>query len=1277
MPDPIEINFRNSDRRIEELISGQTNELTVRSRFSVTVIEMEDINFHFDSAVLLPDYGTDEPQPGTEEQNRVTGLAVLYACYKQAEKTEYAQSILVAGHTDKKGTEQYNLKLSQKRAENVLYMFTGKRSRWVNSSDDQYQVEDVQQILKWISFNFRYDCDPGDITNSMNTETTSAILNFQKRYNYDFVTKKVHTNNFPREFTPIAEDGIMGPQTWGAFFDMYTLELLIVMGINEDGLNEIVSKLNFVKKNHTSPAPAVGCGENFPASGATTEDENSVDRRVEILFFDEGEEPLLECHPGRLHCIKTKCDLYPKDVFYTHQPVPVEPLPLPSGVAVRVHLKFQYKTPDENQRPLPKGFPFILKYQDGTSEEKTIESENGQVFLQVLREKKSVTIEFVFNNTTYIASPEDSSLKDELTDASGVEGKIKAKYKVFNLPLKFNLKSSSWEMTPAVQNYDDSTKEFKDLDDLSIENIGSEASPVNMVLDPKWLHMKFTYFDRFKKSRLSVPALMLEGFNKADSTGSTADTISNWTLPSDECQAIPWILQEESKPDDKVLVQFRTVPQTFIDSSGSETKLVSRSGFTVNEPGINAGDPVSIDFNQPGADRMKYYDLPVIWKSRTYYTKQDAETSGADPVKDFFEKMVSNKTAASRPLLFSLDDIVLYIGDNHGGIFAPYDWDGQEIAILCSTFNDTDAAGNSDPTNLTKFGLYKHATNADYTTQKEVAAVRSDKLAQIVDYPEWVRVVAAKGNIFEAFDLRTPDGTSGVVGARAAVRWVDSTAMISPGNDTTSRPGITRSRNTCIVQPFFYQIHDYHGRIGRFDMFILRCCDIDNEKEKAVSLHYFRFHFSFNFTLTQSDKNKHRVASTLSGPQAQTFMNDTCNTIMDRWNGDDTINSSRTLLHPKDAGSAMPQAQVVWFIQALPDSDRNLAHFELRVFNDHAGRPFMTRVGNGELNETYLSANAHETGHGDSLVDEYVERWTSASYQQPGFFSYSPGGPFDFDSRAMMRGNKTIRTRYYWHIAEWLNKLYNSEFVIERNSIKFELPTHPQKTEKTYVSFPISSAADQESGDRGKYDLFLYKLGEDEFNRNILRDHPIKGKTAIPPFDAILMIIVKMRFEFHTNAHSTIKGGLSNINSGILSQFNQKFYASSAQHQIQRCLLHFFPRYLVKNYSGDAELNGDMGVSNKAGYDAAMKKIADKYKLHFDVETKASGSSEWDENWLERLVGDKNDLRIKLDATIGARFPRFFANMIGIQDGKMEDTSSYEPIAQKLMPDAQIFKVFP
>src|SRR5690606_15781388 len=154
-------------------------------------------------------------------------------------------------------------------------------------------------------------------------------------------------------------------------------------------------------------------------------------------------------------------------------------------------------------------------------------------------------------------------------------------------------------------------------------------------------------------------------------------------------------------------------------------------------------------------------------------------------------------------------------------------------------------------TNLTKFGLYKPESNSVFYSKKEVVTKRKDNSAYISDYPEWVRLVVLNGNMFEAFDLRTPNSNKGVVGARAAVRWIDSPSLISPGSDLHSSPGLTRSSLTITIYPFCAQEHDYHGRIGRFAMILLRCCDIIYNTEIAANPHYFRLRFSFDFSLTK------------------------------------------------------------------------------------------------------------------------------------------------------------------------------------------------------------------------------------------------------------------------------------------------------------------------------------------------------------------------------------------------------------------------------------------
>src|SRR4051812_47296429 len=71
-----------------------------------SVVEMEDVNFHFDSPVLLPDPKCDG-SAGAPDQDHITGLAVVRACYLFA-RDHTDQKLLVAGHTDTTGQAAYN-----------------------------------------------------------------------------------------------------------------------------------------------------------------------------------------------------------------------------------------------------------------------------------------------------------------------------------------------------------------------------------------------------------------------------------------------------------------------------------------------------------------------------------------------------------------------------------------------------------------------------------------------------------------------------------------------------------------------------------------------------------------------------------------------------------------------------------------------------------------------------------------------------------------------------------------------------------------------------------------------------------------------------------------------------------------------------------------------------------------------------------------------------------------------------------------------------------------
>ncbi|HLG32070.1 MAG TPA: hypothetical protein VI362_03450 [Ignavibacteriaceae bacterium] len=1276
MTDLLEIKFKNADSKIDKLKSGQLNQFSVQSTSEVTVIEMEDINFHFDSAVLLPDYGTDEPQPGTEEQNRITGLGVLFACFKQAEKKEFLQKILIAGHTDKKGGEFYNLTLSQKRAENVFFMFMGERGKWTESSDDKNQVEDIQQILKWISFNFQYDCDPGPKTNKMNPGTEEAILKFQKRYNQDFLDLKKHQSKFSREFIRIKEDGKRGKQTWGAFFDMYTLELLIIMGITEDGLNELRTKLNFVKKNQPNPAPVIGCGENHPASEAKTEDENPVDRRVEILFFDDGEEPELKCHPIKFQCVKSKCDLYPKG-FFKRNPVPVSPLPLPSGVAVRVHLKFVYKTPEGKERAFPKGFPYTLKFKDNTTEDRIIENDNGQVFLQVLREKKAFTIEFKFAESNFIASPDDESKNDELVKESQVKEKIKNVFKVFSLPLQWNLKNSSWELSPAVSNFDDTEKEFKDLDNLSIENIGSEASPINMKLDPKWQFLRFNYFDRFLKEQLSILPLLIEGFINSASSSGTPDSKSNWTTKTEFSHCLPWILIDPPFKSRKLLIQFNTEDNTFIESKDDGTRVYV------------SGSPKSV----PNADRIRFYDMPRVWKSKNYFAKLSGGSGNPPTKEDVFEKIATETTSDDKPIIFSLDDIVLTDKTLKPITLTQND----RIAIFSNLFGE-------DPKNseVSKLGIYKPDSSEPYFSQK-VERVKNDK-NYIADYPNWTRLVVCKGNLFEAFDQRLIDVNGEVVGCRAAVNWIDATNQTPdgvgkpPGNVVSPRPSPV-IKNFFTIQPFVQQeyLHKHFtldtghynfmtnpdipsgnrgkiNSIGRFDRALLRCCDAEDEVENTVILEYYKFSFDF---AKAPDSLKNDTT------KQDQFKKDTCINICKRWSQvDGSMNSGPGQIESKDPKIKL-DTKVMWLSQSVPEK---ISHFKMDVVPD-TGRSFM--FGFDGTAELRISANkdegggklvsAHECGHAGTLPDEYIETTTQCSYHQTSVRSNDiPGDFFALDQKAMMILNKKIRARYYWQVAEWLRSIIGGSYLVKHDFWEYEIQQHPnnsntnRKALRNFTCWPRAANINTNIG-VNKFDVLFYTLGEDDFSALMIDPGTV--------FKGIVLIMFNMKFEFpETPSHTPdgtfgrISDDLTKLNNRLEKFFNEKWKVSGKIDGVEfkPCMLAFSFRYLVETITSEDNTANKKYIKSNGGttgkYDDLVEELEDQHDIHLKIEVIDPPTSK-----SSKLDGD--ELRLRSDNY--NQFEKFIAQAMGIPvtntSGSFSiNKNSLLPIVRKVLSNEAI-----
>lgn len=278
------------------------------------LIEVPDINFNLDSAVVLPD-----------------ALRHLVCCYLYA-MANPSKLVLIAGHADRIGKLQYNQWLSKKRAENVLNILLGRRNNWVNSvttsegpiqrkPQGRSKVEDYQIILGWAATKFGWPCDPGTIyrTSAKNWQryarmpnNKKAIKAFQESYN-----KQFHKS--------IKEDEAMGPETWGAFFDLYLLEIAEILGLGSDvsRLDTYRNALKFVDGHET-----LSCGESHPITRSYS---SRDDRRVEILFFDPQNKPNLDYHPD---CHEAplgdsqkvaNCELYGKKGVYRRTVLPCDP----------------------------------------------------------------------------------------------------------------------------------------------------------------------------------------------------------------------------------------------------------------------------------------------------------------------------------------------------------------------------------------------------------------------------------------------------------------------------------------------------------------------------------------------------------------------------------------------------------------------------------------------------------------------------------------------------------------------------------------------------------------------------------------------------------------------------------------------------------------------------------------------------------------------------------------------------------------------------------------
>ncbi|HZV02100.1 MAG TPA: alkaline phosphatase family protein [Planctomycetota bacterium] len=309
MTDDIHLTIRDGGKPFN-VPTGQPASMKL-DRYERHTLGLDGDHFHFDSAVLLPIYEPDQnddsldtsgtPDPGS--------LHVIATCLREA-REHPERKLLVTGHADTTGSAAYNVTLTEKRARSVLAVLLGKKDDWVTVALAQHKYEDVQQILSWIAKMPGWEsCDPGKIDNVPKQQVTDATKAFQDLYSKQFPDRKLDPT------------GTVDKKTWGAFFDMYSAELEAQLGTDPDGLS---SDYQTPLASQLYDKKSVGCGKSFPAIQADKDQLRCKEnRRVELIFFDPGQEPTLACHPHEGTCTPEKCEVF-NDRLYKLDPVPAD-----------------------------------------------------------------------------------------------------------------------------------------------------------------------------------------------------------------------------------------------------------------------------------------------------------------------------------------------------------------------------------------------------------------------------------------------------------------------------------------------------------------------------------------------------------------------------------------------------------------------------------------------------------------------------------------------------------------------------------------------------------------------------------------------------------------------------------------------------------------------------------------------------------------------------------------------------------------------------------------
>jgi hypothetical protein len=263
-------------------------------RRTVVVLELE--HFSQGGVVALP--GAAPADASREGAAAVRGHEALAACLDLV-RDRPPEQVLVASH---------GAGLAKDRAACTLALLSGDRDAFVALANAKSTSEDRRRVLAWVAAARGWACDPGE--QGGDDRAKAATKSAQRSYN---ATR-------PEGRGRIAVDGLFGPQTWGAVFDLW------------------VETVGAAPLQGAKPRVASLADEHLTEPFATLDGRRAKERAVEVLLLDA---------PASPDDAATLYDPRESEISYHEvESVPVTPKPR----VLRVRLHDRHGTPVTSSR---------------------------------------------------------------------------------------------------------------------------------------------------------------------------------------------------------------------------------------------------------------------------------------------------------------------------------------------------------------------------------------------------------------------------------------------------------------------------------------------------------------------------------------------------------------------------------------------------------------------------------------------------------------------------------------------------------------------------------------------------------------------------------------------------------------------------------------------------------------------------------------------------------------------------------------------------------------